>query len=86
MLKDSGEAMPASPLRLCERHGIDPAFVDCVFWMVELMEAWFLADRDALADYYANGFLLNTIGDTADVEQVPKAEVMTRLKRATKNT
>jgi hypothetical protein len=57
----------------------------CSGWS-NLMEAWFLADRDALADYYANGFLLNTIGDTADVEQVPKAEVMTRLKRATKNT
>ena len=43
-------------MQLCERHGIDRAFVDRVFWMVELMEAWFLADRDALASYYGAEF------------------------------
>jgi hypothetical protein len=48
--------------------------VNDVFWMVELMEAWFLADGAALARYYGDGFRLNAIGDTADVEVVPKNE------------
>jgi hypothetical protein len=86
LLKDSEQAMPNDPRQLCERHGIDPAFVDRVFWMVELMEAWFLADRDGLWKYYGDGFLSNAIGDTANVERVPKAEVIERLKRATGGT
>jgi hypothetical protein len=86
LLKDSERAMPTDPMQLCERHGIDRAFVDRVFWMVELMEAWFLADRDALASYYGAEFLPSAIGDTADIERIPKAEVMSRLNRATRNT
>lgn len=57
-----------------------------VFWMVELMEAWFLADPDSLAEYYATDFRPNAIGDTADVERVAKAEVLDRLRRATTKT
>jgi hypothetical protein len=86
LLEDSEEEMPARPADLCARRGIDPQHVADVFWMVELMEAWFLADRDALAEYYGKGFLPNAIGDTEDVEKVPKAEVMNRLSRATRNT
>jgi hypothetical protein len=59
---------------------------DDTFWMVELMEAWFLAHPKTLSDYYGEGFLSNAIGNTADVERVPKAEVLNRLKRATRNT
>ncbi len=59
---------------------------DGTFWMVELMEAWFLAHPETLSDYYGEGFLSNTIGNTADVERVPKADVLNRLKRATRNT
>jgi len=86
LLKDSEQAIPERSIDLCARHGIDPQLMDRVFWMVELMEAWFLADRDAIAGYYGAGFLPNVIRDTADVERVPKAEVMDRLKRATRNT
>jgi hypothetical protein len=60
--------------------------VNDVFWMVELMEAWFLADGAALAGYYGDGFRLSAIGDTAEVEVVPKTEVVDRLRRATSNT
>lgn len=86
LLKDSEQFMPERPVDLCARHGIDPRLVDRVFWMVELMESWFLADRRALEGYYGAGFVSNAIGDTADIERVPKAEVMDRLKRATRNT
>jgi hypothetical protein len=86
LLKDSEQTMPANRLQLLERYGIDPAFVNRVFWMVELMEAWFLADREALANYYGDGFVSNAIGNTADIERVPKADVMERLNQATRNT
>ncbi len=86
LLKDSEESMPEYPRQLCERHGIDPAAGDRAFWMVELMEAWFLADREALAEYYGKGFPPNAIGNTADVEQVSKADVLDRLWRATRYT
>lgn len=85
-LKDSEEAMPVNPLQLCERHGINPAFVDRVFWMVELMEAWYLADPQTLAEFYGQGFRTNAIGNTEDIERVSKAEVMNRLREATTNT
>jgi hypothetical protein len=54
--------------------------------MVELMESWFLAHPKMLSDYYGVGFLVNSIGERADVERVPKAEVLNLLKRATKDT
>lgn len=57
-----------------------------VFYMVELMEACFLADRNALKSYYGKDFLENLTGNTANVETVSKADVHDRLKRATART
>jgi hypothetical protein len=55
--------------------------------MVQLMEAWFLADPEAVEAYYGKaGFSSKTIGGTQDVEAVPKSEVLRRLKAATKDT
>jgi hypothetical protein len=85
LLKDSEEEMPKSPATLCERHGIDPKLVADVFWMVELMESWFLADTDALAKYYGRNFSVSAIRKTKDVERIAKSEVLKRLKRATGN-
>jgi hypothetical protein len=73
LLQDSEGPLPA-------QHEKD------TFWMVELMEAWFLADGAALADYYRDGFRPNAIGDTLDVERIPRVEVMNRLRRATSDT
>ncbi len=86
LLKDSEEQMPQNPAALCERHGIDPKLVGDVFWMVELMESWFLADPEALAKYYGKDFLASAIGGTQDVEKIQKAVVLNRLKQASRNT
>ena len=73
-------------LLICQRSGIDSKLADQVFWMVQSMESWFLADPDALAKYYGQGFSRKAIGQTVDIEAVPKSEVFNRLKSATANT
>jgi len=59
---------------------------DNVHLMVQSMEAWFLADRDALARFYGQGFNANALPRQPDVEQVPKAKVLAALKEATRKT
>ncbi len=85
LLKDCEQPF-TNPVALCHRHDIDAKLSERVFWMVELMESWFLADPDTLAKYYGQGFSRKVIGQTGDVEAVPKNEVFNRLKSATANT
>jgi hypothetical protein len=85
LLKDSEQPFDSSA-RLCKVNGIDPKMAGKVFWMIESMESWFLADPDALATYYGQNFKVQAIGQTANVEAVPKVEVFSRLKSATART
>lgn len=54
--------------------------------MVQCMEAWFLADRDAIAAYYGQGFSRNALPRRADIEQVPKDRLLRALDQATRST
>ena len=54
--------------------------------MVQAMEAWFVADRDAVADYYKQGFLPNRLPDTKDIESIPKADLVKSLRKASQKT
>jgi hypothetical protein len=54
--------------------------------MVQMMEAWFIADPLSLANYYGQGFRPNCIPSTPNVETVPKAQLLTILAKATRNT
>jgi hypothetical protein len=54
---------------------------DSVFWMVEIMESWFLADVDALKALHKGRFNQSALGWNPKVEEIPKADVMERLKR-----
>ena len=60
--------------------------VDSVFWMVQIMESWFLADIDTLKRFYDGGFQENALAGNPKVEDIPKADVLSRLKRATRDT
>ena len=83
LLKDSEGPIPAQLTTLCKKLGIDPAHAKHVFWMVELMESWFLADPKAVAAYYgAKGFALKALGNPDDVETISKSTVLRRLKQA----
>lgn len=58
-----------------------------VFLMVQAMEAWFLADREALATFYDGGFLRNSLpGSATNIEIVRKQDLEPALKNATRKT
>lgn len=54
--------------------------------MVQMMEAWFIADLQLLKDYYKQGFNEKVIPKASDVEKIEKEKIETSLKEATKNT
>ena len=55
--------------------------------MVQVMESWFLADREALASFYQQRFRPQALpGNPNQVERVPKNDVKDGLERATRAT
>ena len=54
--------------------------------MVQTMEAWFIADIDALKAYYRQGFKVSGIPKTPHVETIAKDDLERILKIATANT
>jgi hypothetical protein len=54
--------------------------------MVQTIEAWLVADPEALASYYGQGFRRNALPRRADIEAVPKAQLYQSLNRATAET
>lgn len=58
-----------------------------VFVMVQAMEGWFLADRQALTEFYDGGFLARSLrGSPTDIEAVRKDDLEPCLKHASKST
>jgi hypothetical protein len=56
------------------------------YLMIQAMEAWFIADVDALRDYYGKGFQESAIPKNPKVEQIDKTTLESALKAATRNT
>ena len=54
--------------------------------MVQIMESWFLADRQALQDFYGDGFRPKALPGNPKIEQVPKQDVLNGLERAAQST
>ncbi len=57
-----------------------------LFFMVQAMEAWFLADKQALARFYGKDFLPSGLPDRPDIEFIPKSDLESALRRASKST
>jgi hypothetical protein len=68
----------------CGRLGLKRLHFHSVFWMVQIMEAWFLADVEALQSYYDQHFQRSAVRSNPDVEQIPKEDVLAKLKSATR--
>lgn len=54
--------------------------------MVQIMESWLIADVDALKRFYGKGFNVKVIPRNPNVEEIPKLNVETSLKKATSKT
>jgi hypothetical protein len=54
--------------------------------MVEMMESWFHADKDALEKYYGNGFRKRALKPNPNVEEISKKDLEDGLNAATKDT
>ena len=77
LLIDSEGPLPRNSAR---SHG------DSVFWMVEMMEAWFHADPKALAEFYGPGFRKSALKANPNVEEIPKRDLEKGLRAATGKT
>lgn len=52
--------------------------------MVQCMEAWFIADRDALKNYFGQKLNLNALPVRTDIENIMKPDLEKALKKATR--
>jgi hypothetical protein len=69
----------------CKNEGLEDSHFESVFWMVQMMESWFLADREALKQYYDQRFRDNSLPPNPKIEAILKEDITKGLKRATKN-
>jgi hypothetical protein len=56
---------------------------DQAFLMVQIMETWFLADRASIRRYFGSALREEHLRSWPDLEDVPKADVLGALDRAT---
>jgi hypothetical protein len=87
LLKDSeGPAIGSAASSLCKQQGLDQSHAGSIFWMVQMMESWFHADKDALAKFYGDGFNGNALKPNPRVEEIPKKDLEDGLRAATRAT
>ncbi|HSA32167.1 MAG TPA: DUF4276 family protein [bacterium] len=55
---------------------------DMCHLMVQCIEAWFLADKQVLTNFFGQGFNPNALPKNADIEQIAKDDVYRGLERA----
>lgn len=53
--------------------------------MVQVMESWFLADRDTLAKYFGQNFRASALPKRQDIEKISKQDVLRVLSEATRS-
>lgn len=54
--------------------------------MVQCMEAWFLADRQCLQDFFGNHFQANALPGNPNIEAIEKQQIFDALKKSTRHT
>jgi len=92
LLVDSEELVTAGPWGHLQArkgdgwHRPAGAVDDQAHLMVQVMEAWFLADRQVLTDYYGQGFLAGSLPGQPNIELIPKQDVFSALQHASSKT
>ncbi|MDO9140774.1 MAG: DUF4276 family protein [Methylobacter sp.] len=64
----------------------DKATEKHLHFMVECMEAWFMADKESLTHYYGQGFKKNALSGNLNPEDISKKILEDTLKKATCDT
>ncbi|MGE5546299.1 MAG: DUF4276 family protein [Solirubrobacterales bacterium] len=79
---------PAEHLKTRQGDGWDLRGVpdEHLHLMAQAMEAWIVADPDALAAYYGRGFKANVLPQRQNLEDEPKLDVAEKLSAATRGT
>ena len=67
----------------CQSQRIGFQHKDRVFWMVQCMEAWFLADLAALREVFGTSLRETALRGNPNVEEIRKYDVLERMKSAT---
>ena len=58
---------------------------DQLFFMVQCMESWFLAERQKLVAYFGQGFYENSVPKTVNIEDIPKQTVLQSLAESSRH-
>jgi hypothetical protein len=80
---------PRAWAHLSARDGWQPpagAIEDQAHLMVQCMEAWFLADREALTEFYGPEFLAGSLPGQPNIEQIPKPALVPMLEHASQQS
>lgn len=79
-------ALPCDHLTNLDGWDLSGLNDDRIHLMVQVMETWMVADPEALAAYYGQGFRANALPTRQDLEEKSKVEIVDALKRATEGT
>ncbi|HXH09486.1 MAG TPA: DUF4276 family protein [Alphaproteobacteria bacterium] len=77
---------PKEYLKSRDRWNLPDIGAEHYHLMVQMMEAWLVADRAALSRFYGQGFNVNAIPRNPNVEQIAKPDLESALKEATRHT
>lgn len=64
----------------------DGATDEQVHLMIQCMETWFLADPEALEEFFGQGFNTNSLPRNANIEKITKSDVFRSLENASRHS
>jgi Domain of unknown function (DUF4276) len=80
------DRLPWQHLRVINRWSVPNVDDNYCHLMVQVMEAWLIADLDTLKKYYGQGFRATLIPQNPNVEQIDKNDLISKLRTATRDT
>jgi len=86
LLVDSEDCVSIAPHEHIRRHDKVNVPADQCHLMVQIMEAWIVADRDAVRRFYGQGFVESALPATKDVESIAKDALLKGLENASRRT
>jgi len=79
-------ALPRAHLLQRDAWNLNDAQEDQVHLMAQCMETWLVADPEALAEHYNQGFNANALPNRINLEEEPKVQIYAALENATRQT